>query len=70
MRSFQEFYEHRRRQIGLVDSLQALIVWRKRGNIGNGKVSYKSENGYLISHSYTAFRTDKEKELRSGNHHK
>ncbi|GAL14937.1 hypothetical protein JCM19233_5951 [Vibrio astriarenae] len=40
-------------------SLDALIVWRQRANIGGNGLSYKTEQGRLVAHRYTEYEVNK-----------
>lgn len=60
--SFDGYYQKIEQKVNTTHSLKALIVRRKRINIGNtAGLSYKAKHGRLVPFSYTTFRD---------NHHK
>ncbi|PMK34657.1 hypothetical protein BCT56_12595 [Vibrio lentus] len=60
--NFDGYFEKIQIQIEKVDSLEDLLVWRKRINIGHSGLSFRTEQGRLISHCYRRFK-DKEYEI-------
>ncbi len=60
--SFDGYYQKIELKVNAASSLEALVVRRKRINIGNtASLSYKAKHGRLVAHSYTAFRYDHHK---------
>ncbi|HBC3529365.1 TPA: hypothetical protein KDZ68_003359 [Vibrio parahaemolyticus] len=55
--AFASFYDKLNIKIRYANSLEKLIVWRRRVSIGNSGLSFKQLNGRLIYHRY-----NKEKE--------
>lgn len=51
--SFDGYFEKIQRKVNAVNSLEALISWRKRIGVGSSGLSYKSEQGRLVAHRYT-----------------
>ncbi len=49
---YHGYFDKKHKQIKKVKSLEELIVRRRRVNIGNMGLSYKSEGGFLVIHSY------------------
>lgn len=49
---FEQYYEKVQSLITHVGSLEQLIRWRRRTNISNSGLSYKTQNGYLQPHQY------------------
>ncbi len=64
--NFDGYFEKIQIQIEKVDSLEDLLVWRKRINIGHSGLSFRTEQGRLISHCYRRFK-DKEYEITDFN---
>ncbi|MDH5919325.1 hypothetical protein, partial [Vibrio splendidus] len=60
--NFDGYFEKIQIQIEKVDSLEELLVWRKRINIGHSGLSFRTEQGRLIFHCYRRFK-DKESEM-------
>ncbi len=50
--AFASFYDKLNIKIRYANSLEELIVWRHRINIGNSGLSFKQQNGRLIYHRY------------------
>ncbi|EDK28400.1 hypothetical protein VSWAT3_15848 [Vibrionales bacterium SWAT-3] len=59
--NFDGYFEKIQIQIGKVDSLEDLLVWRKRINIGHSGLSFRTEQGLLISHCYRRFKDEDSK---------
>ncbi|WP_455291482.1 hypothetical protein [Vibrio parahaemolyticus] len=55
---YRKIYNH----LGQVESLEQLIVWRKRVNIGNAGLPYKTKDGYLSPHRYHTFKDKRQTE--------
>lgn len=52
--TFNEYFEKIQRQISRASSLEDLLVWRKRINIGIAGLPYKANKGCLVAHCYTS----------------
>ncbi|HHC7130274.1 TPA: hypothetical protein ACN37W_004087 [Vibrio parahaemolyticus] len=50
--AFDLFYDKLGVKIRSANSLEDLIVWRRRTNIGNNGLSFKQQGGHLIYHQY------------------
>ncbi|PME26260.1 hypothetical protein BCV39_09175 [Vibrio sp. 10N.286.55.E10] len=59
--NFDGYFEKIQIQIEKVDSLEDLLIWRKRINIGHSGLSYRVEQGRLISHCYRRFKDEESK---------
>ncbi|HAV1332837.1 TPA: hypothetical protein JG814_004411 [Vibrio parahaemolyticus] len=59
--SFEGYFEKIQRKVNAVNSLEALISWRKRIGIGSSGLSYKSEQGHLVAHRYTVYQEENSK---------
>ncbi len=57
--NFDGYYEKIERIIKRTHSLESLIVRKKRISIGNFGLPYKTKQGCLVTHRYTAFKEDK-----------
>ncbi len=60
--NFDGYFEKIQIQIEKVDSLEDLLVWRKRINIGHSGLSFRTEQGALISHCYRRFKDEESQE--------
>ena len=49
---FEGYLDKVLEKISTANSLEDLIVWRKRINVGNAGLPYKSRNGRLVAHQY------------------
>ncbi len=56
--NFDGYFEKIQIQIKKVDSLEDLLVWRKRINIGHSGLSFRTDQGRLISHCYRKFKEE------------
>ncbi|AYO16538.1 hypothetical protein D0812_19190 [Vibrio owensii] len=59
--SFDGYFEKIQRKMNAASSLETLVVWRKRINIGNSGLPYKTQQGRLVAHCYTSFKEEKSK---------
>ena len=59
--NFDGYFEKIQIQIEKVDSLEDLLVWRKRINIGHSGLSFRTEQGCLASHCYRRFKEEESK---------
>jgi Fis family transcriptional regulator len=60
--NFDGYFEKIQIQIEKVDSLEDLLVWRKRINIGHSGLSFRTEQGTLTSHCYRRFKDEEPQE--------
>ena len=59
--NFDGYFEKIQILIEKVDSLEDLLVWRKRINIGHSGLSFRTDQGKLISHCYRKFKEEESK---------
>ncbi|EJE8515989.1 MULTISPECIES: hypothetical protein [Vibrio] len=59
--NFDGYFEKIHRKLNATSSLEALIVWRKRINIGNVGLPFKTKQGRLVAHYYTTYKEEKGK---------
>lgn len=57
--NFDGYFEKIHRKLNTAASLESLIVWRKRINIGNVGLSFKAKQGRLVAHYYTTYKEEK-----------
>ncbi|AYO09906.1 hypothetical protein D0784_11085 [Vibrio campbellii] len=59
--NFDGYFEKIKNQIKKVESLEELLIWRKRTNIGHSGLSFRTTRGRLTSHSYRRVKEEKSK---------
>lgn len=64
--SFDGYFEKIQRQVNSANSLEALVVWRKRINIGNAGLPYRAKQGRLVAHCYAIYKEEKVKGNNKG----
>ena len=50
---FERYFVKIFEKISTANSLEELVVRRKRRNVGNAGLSYKAPKGWLVAHQYT-----------------
>ncbi|OCH63053.1 hypothetical protein BCT90_22975 [Vibrio lentus] len=67
--NFDGYFEKIQIQIEKVDSLEDLLIWRKRINIGHSGLSFRTKRGRLVPHCYRRFKYEgASNALRAGSH--
>ena len=59
--NFDGYFEKIKNQIKKVESLEELLIWRKRTNVGLSGLSFRTKRGRLTSHSYRRVKEEKSK---------